>query len=181
MSSEPQSGPIDFGPWLSAMDRALRGKGEADVPCATCSACCTSAQFVHIGPDEADTIAHIPSELLFPAPGGSSGEALLGYDDRGHCPLLADGRCSIYEHRPVACRTYDCRIFAATGVEPDQPGVAERVRRWRFTFADDAARIDHEGLLEAATDVRQDSVGPANATAVAVRAVELTRRRRQGR
>ena len=31
--------------------------------------------------------------------------------------MLVDGRCSIYEHRPRTCRTYDCRIFTATGLD----------------------------------------------------------------
>ena len=39
---------------------------ESDVPCNGCTACCRSSQFVHVGPDEADTLAHIPAELLFP-------------------------------------------------------------------------------------------------------------------
>ena len=50
------------------MRAALRGERDSDVPCNGCTACCTSSQFVHIGPDETDTLAHIPAELLFPAP-----------------------------------------------------------------------------------------------------------------
>ena len=62
------------------------------MPCGTCTACCTSSQFVHIGPDEVDTLAHIPAELLFPAPRMPKGHVLLGYDERGHCPMLIDER-----------------------------------------------------------------------------------------
>ena len=87
------------------------------MPCNGCTACCTSSQFVHIGPDETDTLAHIPAELLFPAPLRPRGHVLMGYDERGHCPMLIDNRCSIYEHRPQTCRTYDCRVFPAAGVE----------------------------------------------------------------
>ena len=57
-----EGGPLDagrFAAWLDDMDAALRGERDADVPCAGCTACCTSSQFVHIGPDETDTIAHI--------------------------------------------------------------------------------------------------------------------------
>ena len=54
----------------------------------------------------------------------------MGYDERGHCPMLVDGDCSIYEHRPRTCRTYDCRVFAGhRRRRPDQPAIAERVRR----------------------------------------------------
>src|SRR4051794_37734314 len=108
-----------FSPWLTGMRGALRGEGGSDVPCGGCTACCRSSQFVHIGPDEVETLAHIPTELLFPAPRLPRGHLLLGYDERGHCPMLVDDKCSIYEHRPRTCRTYDCRVFPAAGVEID--------------------------------------------------------------
>lgn len=173
----------DFGPWLDAMEAALDGTEAADVPCGTCTACCTSAQFVHIGPDESDTLAHVPEALRFPAPGLPAGHVLLGYDERGHCPMLVDGACSIYAHRPRACRTYDCRVFPAAGVEPegDKPGIAARTRRWRFAHptADDRRRhdavraaasylLDHAGELAA-------GVTPRTATQRAVMAVEAHR------
>jgi Fe-S-cluster containining protein len=132
----------DFSVWLSEMHGALRGHHAADVPCAGCTACCTASQFVHIDPDETDTLAHIPRAVMFPAPQRPPGHMVMGYDEHGHCPMLVDGACSVYEHRPRACRTYDCRIYAATGITPDDPGVAERVASWRFTENDDT----HERL-----------------------------------
>ena len=142
-----------FSEWLDDLHAALRGEGDAVVPCGACTACCTSSQFVHIAPDETDTLAHVPAELRFPAPGLPKGHVVLGYDERGHCPMLVDGACSIYEHRPRTCRTYDCRVFAASGIEPDasQPAIVERVQRWRFTVDDEArwnaarAEVPHEG------------------------------------
>ena len=127
----------EFSSWLAGMQAALRGERGSDVPCDGCTACCTSSQFIHIGPDEIDTIAHIPAELLFPAPRLPRGHVLMGYDERGHCPMLIDGACSIYEHRPMTCRTYDCRVFPAAGVELDDDDkalIARRASRWRFTF-----------------------------------------------
>jgi Fe-S-cluster containining protein len=127
---------VRLSEWLDQFD----ARAENDVPCGACTACCTSSQFVHIEPDEVDTLARIPAELRFPAPGLPKGHVVLGYDERGHCPMLVDGRCSIYEHRPRACRAYDCRIFAVTGVEPEgQPAIAARVREWRVEI-DDRAR-----------------------------------------
>ena len=64
------------------MQRALRGEASSDVACGYCTACCTSSQFVHIGPEEASTLAHIPSELLFAAPRLPKGHLVLGYDQR---------------------------------------------------------------------------------------------------
>jgi Fe-S-cluster containining protein len=124
-----------FSEWLEQIRAALDDGADAVVPCGACTACCTSSQFVHIDPDELDALAHIPVALRFPAPGLPDGHVVLGYDEHGRCPMLIEGACSIYEHRPRACRAYDCRVFAATGVEPDvsQPAVAAQVRRWRFS------------------------------------------------
>ena len=55
-----------FRPWLAATRAAIRGERDADVPCDGCTACCTASQFVHIGPDETDTLAHIPARAALP-------------------------------------------------------------------------------------------------------------------
>jgi hypothetical protein len=183
----PIHGPLDagrFSVWLVSMEAALRGERDADVPCDGCTACCTSSQFVHIGPEEVDTLAHIDPALLFPAPRLPRGHVLLGFDDRGHCPMLVEGGCSIYEHRPRACRTYDCRVFAAAGVDPADDGkqaVADRVRRWRFVDDGPVDGPAQAAVRRAADHLRAhpDDVpgGPAlTTTQLAVAAVELHRR-----
>ena len=116
----------EFSTWLELMEAALAG-GESDVPCGECNACCQSGHFIHVAADDVDALHHIPGELLFPAPGVDDGTMVMGYNEHGHCPMLIEGRCSIYEHRPRACRIYDCRVFAATGVASDKPAVAEQV------------------------------------------------------
>ena len=172
----------NFSSWLGEMQAALRGERESVVPCDGCTACCTSSQFVHIAPDETDTLAHIPAALLFPAPRMPRGHVLMGYDERGHCPMLVDNRCSIYEHRPATCRTYDCRIFPASGVEvdgDDKALIAQRTRRWRFDFPTPADRVRHDAVKAAAAFVREhrDALPPervpANATQLAVLAIEM--------
>jgi uncharacterized protein len=166
----------ELATWLVDMGAALRGERAADVPCGTCTACCTSSQFVHIEPDETDALAHIPAALRFPAPGRPKGHVVLGYDERGHCPMLGVQGCTIYEHRPRTCRTYDCRVFAATGVEPDdsQPAVAAQVHRWRFEVVTADARVQWRSMHDAAALARHDR---GNALA---RALRLLRRSRTG-
>jgi uncharacterized protein len=139
------------------MQAALRGERDADVPCDGCTACCRSSQFVHVGLDEADTLAHIPRQLLFPAPYRSD-ELVLGYDERGHCPMLVDDRCSIYAHRPIACRTYDCRVLAAAGVsvDDDKPAVAARVTRWVFSHPTEADQAAHDAVRSAAAALEEE-------------------------
>ena len=141
----------DFSAWLVEVRGAIRGERSAEVPCGSCTACCTSSQFIHIGPDETDTLAHIPKSLLFPAPRLPRGHVLMGYDRRGHCPMLVDDRCTIYEHRPLTCRTYDCRVFAAAGQEPDdKPLIADRARRWRFAHPYQGDEVEHAAVRAAA-------------------------------
>jgi Fe-S-cluster containining protein len=174
----------DFSAWVQDMLGALRGERSSDVPCLGCTACCRASQFVHVAPDEADTLAHIPPALLFPAPRMPRGHMILGHDERGHCPLLVDDLCSIYQHRPRACRTYDCRIFAAAGLEPDgeaQAEVRQRIRRWRFTYPSPSDRVEGSAVRSAARfvsdhpEVLPDDVTVSDTTQRAVLALRLHR------
>lgn len=155
-SDDPTGHPLragEFSDWLTGLRRALAGEAVSDVPCGGCTACCRSSQFVHIEPDEHETLARIPAALLFPAPRRPEGHVLLGYKQNGHCPMLVDDRCSIYEHRPRTCRTYDCRVLAAAGIDvddDDQPDVARQARRWEFTHRADADEARHEAVRAAA-------------------------------
>ena len=170
-----------FSGWLTEVGAAIRGERASDVPCDGCTACCTSSQFVHIGPDELDTLGHIPAVLLFPAPRMPKGHVLLGYDERGHCPMLVGGACSIYEHRPRTCRTYDCRVLPAAGVAADasQPEIARRVRRWRFRYPTRDDRVRHDAVRAAAAYLRHNPPllpgrrVPAQPVQLAVLAIEV--------
>jgi hypothetical protein len=179
MDQQPALAAGEFSAWMGEIQGAIRGERGSDVPCDGCTACCTSSQFVHIAPDETDTLAHVPAELLFPAPGLPRGHMLLGYDERGHCPMLVDGRCSIYEHRPQTCRTYDCRVFAATGVSidgDDKVLIARRAERWEFSFPTGADRTQHDAVRAAATFLRDhaEQLAPAaKTTQLAVMAIEV--------
>lgn len=149
-----------FSTWLAATRRALAEEADADVPCGDCTACCTSSYFIHVRPDDKAALARIPKKLLFAAPGLPKGHKVMGFDQRGHCPMLVDGRCSIYEDRPRTCRTYDCRVFAATGLEAgeaDKARINEQAARWRFEAGEeedtrglDAARRAAKGLARLA-------------------------------
>ena len=106
----------------------------------------------------------------------------MGYDERGHCPMLIDNRCSIYEHRPRTCRTYDCRVLPAAGIELDDDDkalIARRVRRWRFTFPTPADRSEHDAVKAAATfldehrDLLPGDAIPTNPTQRAVLAIAI--------
>ncbi len=173
----------EFSAWLSSMRGALRGESTSDVPCDGCTACCRSSQFIHIAPDETETLAHIPNALLFPAPRLPSGHVLLGYDEDGCCPMLIGDQCSIYRHRPRTCRTYDCRVFPAAGVElvdTEKEPVADRARRWRFDFPHQRDRSEHRAVQAAAVflrhraDLLPNGISATDPTQRAVLAVETS-------
>ena len=144
----------DFAAWLHGTEASLQsGNGGADVPCGACRGCCRSSMFIHIRPEETQTIKRIPRALLFPTPGRPKGHVLMGYNDKRQCPMLIDNQCSIYEDRPQTCRDYDCRIFAATGISVDrqtQPEIAQRVQEWVFNVENEESREEDRILKEAA-------------------------------
>lgn len=146
-----------FAAWRAGVLRALSSGGDVDVPCGSCTACCRASYFIHVEPDEVETLRRIPQALQFPAPGRPKGHVVLGYDERGHCPMLVDDRCSIYEHRPRTCRQYDCRVFAATGVDAADDGkveVAARAARWRFDHPTDRDQREHDASTAAVVFLR---------------------------
>jgi Fe-S-cluster containining protein len=168
----------DFSSWLTGVQGAIGGEHESEVPCDGCTACCASSQFVHIGPDETETLAHIAPELLFPALRMPRGHVVLGFDSQGHCPMLIDGRCSIYPHRPRTCRIYDCRVFPAAGLDnQDKPLIARQARRWRFTYPTARDEVEHDAVRAAAAFVDRRRGGspewavPNDATQLAVLAI----------
>lgn len=150
-SDSPDLPAGDFSAWLTLMDLAILGRGESDVPCGDCTACCRGSYFIEVKPTDADALARIPAELLFPAPGAPPGHQLLGYAEGGSCPLLRADACTIYSDRPATCRTYDCRIFAATGLAepgPEKAQIMARAGRWLFDYPDDSAVQAQAALKE---------------------------------
>jgi uncharacterized protein len=182
-AGRPEQQAGEFSSWLRQMRRVQRVKTAGmDVPCGTCIACCRASLFIHISPGETQTLARIPQALLFPAPGLPDGHVLMGYNERGECPMLQQGKCSIYEHRPQTCRDYDCRLFAATGITLNESALAEvaaRARRWKFRYRGHAARGEHAAVRATADYLRNNrerfpkGTVPANATQLAVLAIKV--------
>ena len=173
-----EEGPLDagrFSTWLGMIREVIRTGGTSDVPCGSCTGCCTSSQFIHIAPDEVDALAVIPGELLFSAPRLPVGHVLMGYDEDGHCPMLVDGACSIYEHRPRTCRTYDCRVFAASDLALDDPaksGISDQVRRWQFQLSERSDQVELEAVRSATLLLGNLEPG-LNATERTLAAIEI--------
>lgn len=158
----PDSTPLpagNFSEWLRAMRSALAGGQGMQVACGDCVGCCTSGYFIKVRPNETEALRHIPAQHLQPAP-GEPGTMMMGFDAAGHCPMFGTQGCSIYAHRPDTCRTYDCRIFTAAGMQAGDTRsvINQRVARWRFTYPDAADREEHRAVMAAAAFLRQHPV-----------------------
>jgi len=106
---------------------------------------------------------------------------MISYQVDGKCPMLAAGKCSIYAHRPQTCRDYDCRIFAAAGIDAggaDKVVINTRVHAWRFTYANNSERRAHAAITAAATFIREQRAhfpggrAPTAPTGIAVLALK---------
>jgi hypothetical protein len=109
------------------MARALMSDGDPDlaVPCGSCQECCYHGGVdVHPEREPPGRLAHLD---LVERDGG----LYLRKRADGACVHLGPEGCTVYEHRPNACRGYDCRMFALVNVldkfdgDHAQPG-------WRF-------------------------------------------------
>jgi Fe-S-cluster containining protein len=55
----------------------------------------------------------------------------LAKKDNGECSQLGeDGKCSIYEHRPRACRIFDCRVSFLLSRRETDPIMQEAMSEW---------------------------------------------------
>jgi hypothetical protein len=141
-----------------------------------------SSYFIPIRPQDRAAFAAIPADVLVIAPGQPSGHKMMGYREDGTCPMLNSGKCSVYEHRPQTCRDYDCRIFAAAGIDAggaDKVVINTRVRAWRFTYPTDEDRRVHEAVKAAAVFIREHRAdfpggrAPTAPTGIAVLALKV--------
>ncbi len=132
----------EFAVWLNEFIQTMKGYGKGYVPCRDCVGCCTSSKFVLVRPSDKETIKKIPKEILFQAPGLPKGHYLMGYDEKGHCPMFKSDQCSIYEFCPETCKQYDCRVMAASGItiKDESADITNKIRSWEFDYSSDESQ-----------------------------------------
>lgn len=171
-----------FGEWLAQARESLRGNGGADVPCGDCIGCCTSSYLIQVRPEDKESLGKIPAEMLTFAHGFPPGHMVMIPRSDGACPMLHAGKCSIYRQRPQTCLDYDCRIFAAAGIDAggaDKTIINQRVREWQFTYGAEADRAAHRAVQSAASFIKKMSAGfpgarmPMSPTGIAVMAIKV--------
>ena len=149
----------DFAAWLAQIVASFHGGAGSEVPCGDCRGCCTSSYFIHVRPTDRKTLAVVPKALLNPAPGMPRGHQLIGFSADGSCPLLLRGNCTIYSQRAQTCRDYDCRVFAAAGIDAggsERTAINQRVRAWRFSYAQEQDVQIHRAIKAAAAFITKN-------------------------
>jgi hypothetical protein len=125
----------------------------------------------------------VPEAHLLRGRDQPAGHHLMGYRDDGRCPMLTASGCRIYADRPQTCRDYDCRIFAAAGIEAggdEKRIINERIRAWRFRHAGDADRAAQAAIAAAAAFIQTHAsafagAAPTAPTGIAVLALKAHR------
>jgi Fe-S-cluster containining protein len=94
----------------------------SDVPCGTCTLCCRVFT-PHLTPTEISS-GKYPLGL---SNGDDNDPVVTMFRDpeTGGCGMFKDGKCSIYEDRPVACRQFDCRKGHGLPKVPNQFEITE--------------------------------------------------------
>lgn len=179
MSDLVPAGP--FGQWLRQARAFLQGESGSDVPCGTCNGCCTSSYMIQVRPEDRRTLAVVPAELLDHANGIPAGHRVMLPRPNGHCPMYGATGCTIYPDRPQTCLDYDCRVFAAAGIDAgseDKVVINTRVRAWRFTYESDTDVAAHAAVRAAAAFIRDQrdtfpgGLVPRGSSGIAVLAIK---------
>ena len=146
------------------LDSMERGE-QPPVPCNGCATCCYHTRVdVHPNEESLADLAHLSTET------DPDGTVWLRKRADGACIHLADSGCAVYEHRPQACRRYDCRIWSLFGVTGGMAGdhhtpfwaFVPRSRRGRVYITAyqsagmlAAAKLEREGRSASAPQCRQ--------------------------
>lgn len=82
-------------------------KETAKVPCDDCTVCCRGEDVI-IRPHDGDVLEKYKTHTKIR--NGVLVSILDHKEGRDECIYLIDDKCSIYDDRPIVCRTYDCRV-----------------------------------------------------------------------
>ena len=80
---------------------------KTQVPCGSCTECCKSNQGLFLHPEQGDDVESY--EFRVEVDRERNPVFLLSTTPDGACVYLGPSGCTIYERRPLLCRSFDCR------------------------------------------------------------------------
>lgn len=90
----------------------------APINCDGCTACCC-VDWVELHPE--DESSQYQTTLV-------DGKSVLQHAEDGRCIYLKEG-CTIYDHRPLECRTFNCTTAVRLGIPVDRTIVEAALKR----------------------------------------------------
>lgn len=89
------------------LNSSLSSTQQTEVACAGCTECCHSNQGLFLHPEQGDDVESYQFRVVAGRDG--SDVFLLATTPEGACVYLGEEGCTIYERRPLLCRSFDCR------------------------------------------------------------------------
>jgi Fe-S-cluster containining protein len=86
---------------------AVASAEQTSVPCNGCTQCCRSNQALVLHPERGDDVGSYEHKTVFDGAGDKI--HVLAATTSGACVYLGASGCTIYERRPLLCRSFDCR------------------------------------------------------------------------
>jgi len=127
--ADPNVGVRDAGDPLAFRTRFFDEGLEtaAVVPCRGCRECCYHPN-VYVDPEREppENLARLDFERR------GDGNWYLRRREDGACVHLGPEGCTFYQHRPQACRSYDCRWFELFGARDDSFDDGHTPPLWKF-------------------------------------------------
>jgi Fe-S-cluster containining protein len=77
------------------------------VPCAGCTACC-HGELVVLFPEDGDDLARFEHREVASEYGPIH---VLKHKDNGDCWYLGAHDCTVHDHAPAVCKSFDCRSY----------------------------------------------------------------------
>ncbi|MGD0108250.1 MAG: YkgJ family cysteine cluster protein [Rhodopila sp.] len=134
---------------------------DAKVPCRGCTACCYHSWIaVDRAVEPAERLAHlglVPDEL---------GDMQLRHADTGACVHLGPQGCTVYEHRPTICRSYDCRMIGFFSLAIDH-GNGHQEPNWEFGMVTAEDKAIKAAITYLVMLYRAEHSGPVHAVKAA--------------
>ena len=78
------------------------------MPCNACTECCKSNQGLFLHPEQGDDVESYRHHVLTNQATGNP-VFVLAANSNGQCVYLGASGCTIYDRRPLLCRSFDCR------------------------------------------------------------------------
>jgi hypothetical protein len=85
----------------------LASSQQTEVPCGGCTECCRSNQGLFLHPEQGDDVESYQFRVV--SGHGGNPVFLLATTHSGACVYLGSAGCTIYDRRPLLCRSFDCR------------------------------------------------------------------------